>query len=163
MDKAKQLKHYTIMKEFFKNLGRYKVSSTLNILGLGIAFAAVYAILVQVYYDFSFNRSIKDADRIVRIDKRFYSWGEDKWFATMPDPLGLRCGDDELVESFGRMQRKINWNSDGTIVINLEKDNQRHPRQSRIRTRNGRYLEYFGLQDCSRKYIQLRKHGRHTS
>ena len=115
------------MKEFFKNLGRYKVSSTLNILGLGIAFAAVYAILVQVYYDLSFNSSIKDADRIVRIDKRFYSWGEDKWFATMPDPLGLRCGDDELVESFGRMQRKINWNSDGTIVINLEKDNQRHP------------------------------------
>ena len=34
------------MKEFFKNLGRYKVSSTLNILGLGIAFAAAYAILV---------------------------------------------------------------------------------------------------------------------
>ena len=28
------------MKEFFKNLGRYKVSSVLNILGLSLAFAA---------------------------------------------------------------------------------------------------------------------------
>ena len=39
------------MKEFFKNLRRYKVSSVLNILGLSIAFAAAYAILVQVNYD----------------------------------------------------------------------------------------------------------------
>ena len=59
------------MKEFFKNLGRYKVSSVLNILGLGIAFAAAYAILVQVYYDLSFNSSIKDADRIVLTPKDF--------------------------------------------------------------------------------------------
>ena len=55
------------MKEFFKNLGRYKVSSTLNILGLGIAFAAAYAILVQVNYDLSFNRSLKDSERVFRL------------------------------------------------------------------------------------------------
>ena len=115
------------MKEFFKNLRRYPTSSVLNILGLGIAFAAAYAILVQVYYDLSYNSSIKDADRIVRIDKRFYSWGEDSWFATMPDPLGQRCGDDELVESFGRLQRKTRWDSDGTIIVEIEKDNGRHP------------------------------------
>ena len=39
------------MKEFFKNLGRYKVSSVLNILELSLAFAAAYIILVQVNFD----------------------------------------------------------------------------------------------------------------
>ncbi len=43
------------MKEFFKNLGRYKVSSVLNILGLSIAFAAAYIILVQVNHDLTYN------------------------------------------------------------------------------------------------------------
>ena len=55
------------MKEFFKNLHRYKVSSVLNILGLSIAFAAAYAILVQVNYDLGFNRSLKDAERVFRL------------------------------------------------------------------------------------------------
>ena len=50
------------MKEFFKNLGRYKVSSVLNILGLGIAFAAAYIILVQVNFDLGYNRCFKDAE-----------------------------------------------------------------------------------------------------
>ena len=44
------------MKEFFKNLRRYKVSSVLNILGLSIAFASAFIILVQVNYDFSYNK-----------------------------------------------------------------------------------------------------------
>ena len=43
------------MKEFFKNLGRYKVSSVLNILGLAIAFASAYIILVQVNFDLGYN------------------------------------------------------------------------------------------------------------
>ena len=56
------------MKEFFKNLGRYKVSSVLNILGLSIAFAAAYIILVQVNHDLTYNRCFKDADRVYRLD-----------------------------------------------------------------------------------------------
>ena len=56
------------MKEFFKNLGRYKVSSTLNILGLGIAFAVAYIILVQVNFDLTYNRCFKDAERVYRLE-----------------------------------------------------------------------------------------------
>ena len=56
------------MKEFFKNLRRYKVSSVLNILGLGIAFAAAYIILVQVNFDLGYNRCLKDAERIYRLE-----------------------------------------------------------------------------------------------
>ena len=46
------------------------VSSILNILGLTAAFAALYIILVQVHHDLSFNKSLKDSDRIYVLTKR---------------------------------------------------------------------------------------------
>ncbi len=53
---------------FFSALRRYRVSSALNILGLAVAFASFYVIMVQVNYEFSFNQSIKDSDRIYRVE-----------------------------------------------------------------------------------------------
>lgn len=40
------------------------VSTVLNILGMTAAFAALYIILVQVHHDLSYNRGIKDSERI---------------------------------------------------------------------------------------------------
>ena len=40
------------------------VSSILNILGLTAAFAALYIILVQVHHDLTYNKALKDSDRI---------------------------------------------------------------------------------------------------
>ncbi len=93
------------MKEFFKNLGRYKVSSTLNILGLGIAFAAAYAILVQVNYDLSFNRSLKDSERVFRLETAMFAMFYDgKMSDSMNDHLGQTFGEDSsMVETFGRV------------------------------------------------------------
>ncbi|MFI3285721.1 MAG: ABC transporter permease [Rikenellaceae bacterium] len=60
------------MKQIFNNfiatLRRYKVSSILNILGLGVAFASFYLIMVQVLYDFNFNKNIEDSERIYRFE-----------------------------------------------------------------------------------------------
>ncbi len=39
-------------------------SSVLNILGLTAAFAALYIILVQVHHDLTYNKALKDSDRI---------------------------------------------------------------------------------------------------
>ena len=93
------------MKEFFKNLRRYPTSSVLNILGLGIAFAAAYAIFVQVNYDLGFNRTLKDSDRVFRIELSNFSKVYDgKMFAQTHDALGHAFGEDTtMVESFGRM------------------------------------------------------------
>ena len=93
------------MKEFFKNLGRYKVSSVLNILGLGIAFAAAYAILVQVNYDLGYNRSLKDSERVFRLETAMFAMFYDgKMSDSMNDHLGQTFGDDSLmVETFGRV------------------------------------------------------------
>lgn len=40
------------------------LSGVLNILGMTVAFAALYIILVQVHHDLTYNKEVKDADRI---------------------------------------------------------------------------------------------------
>ena len=40
------------------------LSAVLNILGMTVAFAALYIILVQVHHDLTYNKDVKDADRI---------------------------------------------------------------------------------------------------
>ena len=40
------------------------VSAILNIVGLAAAFAALYIILVQVHHDLTYNKALKDSDRI---------------------------------------------------------------------------------------------------
>ena len=46
------------------------VSSILNILGLTAAFAALYIILVQVHHDLTYNKALKDSDRIYVLTQR---------------------------------------------------------------------------------------------
>ena len=43
----------------------FKGAGLLNILGMSVAFAAIYVILVQVNYEWTFNKGIKDGDRIL--------------------------------------------------------------------------------------------------
>ena len=44
--------------------GSSAVSGLLNVLGMAVAFAAFYIILVQVNYDLNFNKGIKDSEKI---------------------------------------------------------------------------------------------------
>lgn len=57
---------------FFKNflglLKRFTASSVLNVVGMAVAFATAYVIMVQVRYELTFNKSFKDADNIVTLE-----------------------------------------------------------------------------------------------
>ena len=44
--------------------GGSAMSGILNVLGMAVAFAAFYIILVQVNYDLNFNKDIKDSERV---------------------------------------------------------------------------------------------------
>ena len=67
-----------MLYDFLMLLRRYKVSSVLNIAGMGLAFAAAYLMLVQVVFDFSYNRSLPDAADIYRLE--YPSWYTDgRW------------------------------------------------------------------------------------
>ena len=58
----------SIYRNLIRVLRRYRLAVVLNILGLSVAFAAFMVIMVQVYYDFSFDRFHKDYDKIFRVE-----------------------------------------------------------------------------------------------
>ena len=58
----------------------------LNVVGMAMAFAALYIIMVQVNFDFGYNRKIKDSDRIYVITMPdWYTPGN--WMPWMSRPL----------------------------------------------------------------------------
>ena len=58
------------MARIFKKGKTAFASSVLNILGLTAAFAALYIILVQVHHDLTYNKGLKDSDRIYVLTKQ---------------------------------------------------------------------------------------------
>ena len=56
------------MRNFLSVVRRFKTAVVLNILGLSLAFAAFILIVMQLLYDWTFNRSVKQADCIYRVD-----------------------------------------------------------------------------------------------
>ena len=90
------------MKEFFKNLRRYPTSSALNIIGLAIAFASAYIILVQVNHDLNYNKCLLNADQTFRLENdRFATSGSTPFSAVLSTPFAATIGEDELVDSWG--------------------------------------------------------------
>ncbi len=90
-------------RNFITLLRRYTASSLLNIVGMAIAFAAVYLIAVQVKFDLSYNHVIKNSERIYRLEHPHwfdeglwdYSWNR-QW----PDEVSALCPEVEAAGSF---------------------------------------------------------------
>ena len=89
------------LKNFITLLKRYTASSLLNIFGMAVAFAAVYLIMVQVNFDLSYNRVIKNSERIYRLEHP--SWSEEGhwvWFWNRRIPMEM-CAVCPEVETSG--------------------------------------------------------------
>ena len=56
------------LRNFLTTLRRYKASSLLNIVGLTLAFTACYIILVQVRWEMTYNRTLRDSERIYLVE-----------------------------------------------------------------------------------------------
>ena len=89
------------IRNFLTLLRRYTTSSVLNIVGMAVAFAAVYLIAVQVNFDLSYNRVIKNSERIYRLEHP--SWSEDgtwtySWNRRIPTEMCDVCPE---IESAG--------------------------------------------------------------
>lgn len=52
------------------------MSGILNVLGMAVAFAAFYIILVQVNYDLNFNKGFKDSEKIFLMSSGSLDGGE---------------------------------------------------------------------------------------
>lgn len=81
-----------------KSLLRYKISTLLNIIGLGIALATAYVIGVQIYYTLTYNSNIPDSERVFVLEQ-----GDDKAKkAILSMPIGNAIGEKlPSVEAFG--------------------------------------------------------------
>ena len=91
------------IRNFLTLLRRYTTSSVLNIVGMAVAFAAVYLIAVQVNFDLSYNRVIRNSERIYRLEHPHW-FDEGLWDYSCnrqwPDEVSALCPEIEAAGSF---------------------------------------------------------------
>ena len=93
-----------MIKNFITLLRRYTTSSLLNVVGMSVAFAAIYLIMVQVKYDFSYDKVIPDSENIYRLEIPNW-WQEGKymhtWNRQLPDDI---CEGIPEIEAGGTIE-----------------------------------------------------------
>jgi putative ABC transport system permease protein len=57
-----------MLKNFLFILKRFRTSSVINILGLSVALIVFFVVLMQVYYDFTYDRGYVNSDKIVQFN-----------------------------------------------------------------------------------------------
>ena len=100
------------LRNFLTTLRRYKVSSLLNIVGLTLAFTACYIILVQVRWEMTYNRTLRDSERIYLVESTdWYTPGA--WQSWLCRPMVERfLSSTSAVEAGG-----CTWGGFGPSVV----------------------------------------------
>lgn len=63
-----------LIRNFLNIVRRFKVAFTLNVIGFAVAFAAFMVILMQLRYEYTFDRCYATSDRIYRVDLKAEGW-----------------------------------------------------------------------------------------
>ena len=114
------------MKEILKNAfymaRRFKTASTLNLIGLVVAFATCYLLLTQIIYQYNYNRGVDDYQRLYRMESNFsYQDWESSEHICRPFAEGLK-GLPE-VESYS-LAYNNNVSTEKRIAIEGEKEHE---------------------------------------
>ena len=123
------------MKKLFKGSG------VLNLLGMTAAFAALYILLVQVYYDLSYNKGIKDAERI-------YIMATPSWFEQGQYQVNLnRPLQKAILESAGMVESSgvAYIGGDGKNTIRIGEGEQQREYQVGFSQLTRGALDVFGF------------------
>ncbi|MDR1225214.1 MAG: ABC transporter permease [Tannerella sp.] len=91
-----------IIRNFIIVLKRFTTSSILSILGLAIAFAALFVIMLQTYYDLSYDRKFKKADNIFLASAYSADRG---WYKINPEGVQHIVTQFPEVKNFCRVKR----------------------------------------------------------
>lgn len=84
------------------------VSTALNVLGMAMAFAAMYIIMVQVTFDLGFNKKIKDSERIFAVAlPDWYTPG--RWMPWMSRTIGEEVINSPMAECGGTASFESYW------------------------------------------------------
>jgi len=80
-----------MIKNYFKialrNLWRHKFFTLINVVGLSIGISSALVIYLIVHFDFTFNQSFKNEDRIYRVVTNFTFAGEPAYNAGVSGPM----------------------------------------------------------------------------
>src|SRR5271154_912622 len=112
-----------MFKNYFKtawrNLGRGKMHSFINIAGLSIGLAVAILIGLWIYDEISFNKNFQNYERIAQVIQNVTNNGEVQTWTSVPYPLA-----EELRKNYGsdfkHIVMAVNW-GDHIITINNKK------------------------------------------
>ncbi|MFC1724970.1 ABC transporter permease [candidate division KSB1 bacterium] len=110
-----------MFKNYFKiayrNMGRQKIFSFINIAGLAIGMAGCVLMFLWIHYEMSFDRFHKNFNSIYRVISETHASGQTITNARTPNPLG-----PYLVENFPEIKNFMRYQSfDGWMVKGNEK------------------------------------------
>ena len=108
-----------ILKNIKHLLKHYKMSSIINILGLSVSFAVFIVVAIQVYYDFTYNKSFEKADNIY-----FFSYY--KTMEKVQAPWVSIPNAKDIADRFPEVKNYTTLSLDGSI-----------PPQIDVKTENG--------------------------
>ena len=116
-------------KNFLTTLKRYKVASLLNIAGLALAFAAFYMIMAQVHSSMTFNRALKDNERVYMVSPYHEHLGE--WAENVPNPICYEVAEEwPQVEAIASMNC---FGDDVPVWIKREGENYERSKMTVVR------------------------------
>ena len=113
----------TNIKNFLRIIRRFKMAVALNMLGLSVAFAAFMVIMIQLDYDFGFDKSHKDYDKIFRVEFSSSIFTEEaSWQTNVTRPFA-----DQFIGSSPHILAGAFTYSIATIKFHVENENgERH-------------------------------------
>lgn len=107
-----------IFSNFYRLVKRNKVVAFLNFAGLSLAFAVVFIVGIQVYYDFSYNHSIPDYKNMYRM--KYLNLSDNTYGVTTAIPMMDKLiSDISEFESYGASGYSYNFNK-----ITLDNNNR---------------------------------------
>ena len=129
------------MKPLIRNLisvvRRFKMAVALNILGLSVAFAAFMVIMIQLNYDFGFDKFHKDYDKIFRVEIS-------GMFQTYTTPTLSRPLAERFIESSPYiLAGTIANQSMGNVSFHVENDNVRHLYEEKVTAISPEFIDVF--------------------
>lgn len=107
-----------IFSNFYRLVKRNKMVAFLNFAGLSLAFTVVIIVGIQVYYDFSYNRSIPDYKNMYRMKYRILSNNTHGVTTAIP-MMDKLAGDIPELSGYGASSY-----SETDIEISLDKDDK---------------------------------------
>ncbi len=150
-------KNYFIVA--LRNFQRNKIFSAINVLGLSIGISTALVIFLIVYYEMSYDRGIKDGDRVYRVVMDMKFNGDEGHSAALPAPLGGAIENE--VTGVEKTIPMFTFQREGDAKVSVVRNDPSTPlifkKQPNIVFTNGQYLQlrsYEWLAGSPQKALQ---------